>query len=361
MKLLYAFSYLLNNSFQEQSSKDLEIYKEIYKIDADGWLVDRSGQINFPIGEILDPEFSFPNSFSPIGFDQACIESAQKLLAEGKPIYILWSGGIDSTAMLCSFIASKQDLSLVKIILNNDSINEYKKFYETYIRGKFEILVTEEAMQRMSLGSLDGIVLSGEHGDQLFGSPLVNGIHQSFPKGFLKQPFNRENFKIFASSKGMSDISSDCWFDIYSESANSSPRPISSMFDFAWWHGFNFRWQAIGLKMLPRIKKEIDLRTFYSSKELQSWSVYHKPDLDRLETLKIEPKKFILSLTGDRDYFENKIKYPSSTLYYGKPAAAGVDQNKNKISLNNFKVSDYYNPNNSISHWLELNQKEVNR
>ena len=349
MKLLYAFSRELKDTDVQFPQEDINLFKQIYKLDADGWLVDRSGSVNFPFNEQLLDRYPFPTPVLTT-FADACIDHANELLDLNQKIHILWSGGIDSTAIVVSFIQTGRPLDNVIIVLNYDSIKEYSAFYEKHIRGKFKILVTEEAMMLMTTSSIDGIVLSGEHADQLIGTPLANFLHQGMPKGFLERPFTFDNFKELFRARGIDEKATECWFSIYNTTIQKSPRPIETMYDLAWWHGFNFKWQSTDLKIYLRIKKEVNFKTFYSGNKFQAWSCTVVPNLKNINSVKSEQKQFILDFTQDADYFSNKMKHPSSTLYYAVKAAPAIDKNFNKLF--NFSLKAFYNSDNSISKWL---------
>lgn len=353
MKLLYAFNREMKDSLSKFNKRDIDIYKQVFKFEQDGWLVDRTNTIEFPLARLLNEQFALPASHAASTFDDACISRACELLDANKKIYIMWSGGIDSTAIVTAFLASGQDLSNIVIALNHDSIKEYPKFYFEHIRPKFPVIAIEELMTIASTIGIEGIVLSGEHADQLIGgSNMASAVVQNLGADFLAKQLTRENFKILMSSKRVDDWAIDCWFDMYTATFAKSPRELQTMYDLIWWHGFNFRWQPIGMKLFTRMNKGTDLRTFYSSIKFQTWAINHVPDLSMINTLKSETKDFILSYTKDIEYAHNKIKHPSSTLYFGKPSAAAVDQNFDKISHLDFYLPDFYVLDNSITKWM---------
>lgn len=351
MKLAYAYSQTLKNPLFLFESNDINLYKQIYNLDADGWLVDRTQTLQLPFNETLLEKYKIPQAV-PVEFKDAAISHANELLDTNEPIFIMWSGGIDSTAIVVSFIETGRSLNNVTIILNSDSVKEYESFYRNFILPKFKILVTEEAMMLMSQGVLTGIVVSGELADQLVGSPMVHNMHQLLGNDFVRSNFTFENFKKLCSAKNMNEQSISCWFDLYQQTMVKSPKLIKSMFDFAWWHGFNFRWQSNDLKMYLRIHKNINLKTFYSSVGFQQWSINFEPDLHNLQSLKAEIKSFVNKFTNDSSYTTNKIKHPSSTLYYAVPACAALDENLNKVYHDQFNLLDFHIEQNSITEWL---------
>ena len=333
MKLAYAYTQQLKDPAKTFNAEDINLYKQIYNLDADGWLVDRTKTIQLPFNETLLDKYPFPDNAS-LTFKDAALQRANEILNYDQ-VYVLWSGGIDSTAIIVSLLETSRSLDNVTIILNPDSIKEYYLFYKNFILPKFNVLATEEAMMLMALGKLNGIVVSGELADQLVGTPMVNTMHQLFDSEFVNSKFTFDNFKKLCSAKNMNEQSIKCWFDLYQQSIVKAPRQIKSMFDFAWWHGFNFRWQSNDLKMYLRIHKNINLKTFYSSAGFQQWSMSFVPNAQDLQSLKSEIKFFVNTVTKDSSYTNKKIKHPSSTLYYAVPACAALDENLNKIVIVN--------------------------
>lgn len=349
MNLHYAFGSKLRD--QAFTQPDLKIFQQLYILDTDPFLVDRTQTLRFPFSEQLLDEFQLPTLSGPAPtFKEAGIRRALALLDRHSKIYLFWSGGIDSTFMLVSFLMTNRNLKdSITVVMNDDSIREYPNFYKNHIKGQFQILSTERAMSLASAQGLDGIFLSAEHADQLFGSPLVNLIHQRFGADTLAKPANDIN--IILQQFGLDQQASNCIADLYSQTFNSSPRPIKTVWDWLWWHGFNFKWQMIGLKLKTRLAQTTQLVTFYSGSDFQNWSIEQVPDLSNIESVKNIAKQSILEYTKDQSYFDHKIKHPSSTLYFAKTNSAAITS-AGKISFDQFKPMSYYNPDNSIAEWL---------
>jgi len=271
-----------------------------------------------------------------------------------QPIIIMWSGGIDSTAMLVAFLQATTDYSNITVAFNNDSIREYASFYKNYICGKIKGMSTEELLLKITTSGVgNSIVLSAEHADQLFGSPISGIMLNTMGADFLSRPYNKENFESFFVARGISSRASDCWFDLYDQTIKHSPKQINTMLDLAWWHGFNFRWQSIGLKIFPRINADTQFNTFFSSADFQRWSISQSFTMSNLVDLKSIPKDFIYEFTKDTDYRNTKIKHPSTTLYYTKPSASAILEDYTKIREDDLDMAEYYDSDNSIANWLK--------
>jgi hypothetical protein len=75
-------------------------------------------------------------------FKEICDSAATNILNEGKPVDIFWSGGIDSTVVVISFLNVCTDLSQINIVYDKGGIKEYPLFYEKYVKD-----VTQEPVK----------------------------------------------------------------------------------------------------------------------------------------------------------------------------------------------------------------------
>lgn len=343
MSLNYAFSTKLKHSDEYNEYKDISIFRSLYFIDADPFLVDRTKSVSFPFSENCYFPMIQPSS-NILSWEECAEKQVNKLLDTKKELYVMWSGGIDSTLMLISFMKHGQ-MDNVTIVLNMDSIREYPYFYKRYIaNSKFKTIATEEFMRNISLYKLSGLLVSAEHADQLVGSPLAQIVASTSGRTILGLPLDEENFNKFLTNLHVPTHHIDTIMELYNITIKKSPRPIENIWDLCWWHGFNFKWQTIYMKMAIRVKNHLDIVTFYSSEDFQNTSIHQEGNtLD----LKKVFKDLIFDYTQDSDYLE-KEKFASSTLYYGLMSSVGIDSNWNKIRDKDFSIMNYYNKNNTI-------------
>ena len=339
MSLNYFFSSKLKHG-EEYANNDISIFRSLYHIDADPFLVDRTGSVRFPFSE---------NNYFPmikplpevISWEECTKQRVEELISFDKELYVLWSGGIDSTLMLLSFI-KYSNMDKITIVLNMDSIREYPYFYKRFISlNNYKLLSTEQLMNNALLNDVNGLIVSAEHADQLVGSPLAQLLATTSGRTMLGLSFDEENFSKFLTNLHVPTHHIDPIMEIYNISIKKSPRPIKTMWDLCWWHGFNFKWQTIYMKMAIRIKNPLNLVTFYSSENFQNTSIHQEGNtLD----LKKAFKDIIVNYTEDTEYLE-KEKFASSTLYYGLASSKGLDKNWNKVDVD---IIEYYNENNTI-------------
>jgi len=335
--------------------KDVHIYSEISKLIGNSWPVDRIGQTSLPFRTCITNESILPNfsSLPKLDFLESVLARCKELIDSNKKLYLLWSGGIDSTMAVTAFLMSNINSEQLIIVCNADSIREHSNFYLNHIRGKFKILASELVFQNLKLKTLDGILISCEQGDCIYGQEFGMMGFSLFGKEYLWSKPNKENILKLFKAKGLHDQAANCWHDIYTSGINQSPREINTMYDFSWWTSFNWRWQWAIEKLRMRFEYDQEITTFFSSGQMQNWAVNHKQfDILNLSDFKYDYKKLILDYTGDQEYFETKIKHPSATIYYSLNSYSAMDQDRQRIPFEDFSIKDYYTKENFISDWL---------
>ena len=337
-----------------KKSPDVEIFRNIHGVVSESWLVDRTATVSLPFRTTLLSENVLPNflNLSQLTLSETCIFRANELMSKCNKIYFLWSGGIDSTMALTSFLMLGIKREQLVVVCNSESIKENPQFYKEHILDKFDLLASELLMQQMKYNNIDGTILSGEQGDLLYGQDFGLSMFELYGGEFLNKPPSRENAVKFFVDNKINEIAANCWYDIFMTSANASPRPIDNMYNFSWWCGFNWRWQWAVEKIKMRTTQNVDIQTFFSSTEMQSWSVFHQQQqVFKKSDFKYEFKKFIYDYTKDNNYF-NKIKHPSATFYYTADSYVAIDSEYTRYKSKNFSIIEYYQPDNFISQWL---------
>lgn len=365
----------LKDSRPEGSGIDIDRWSAIYKmISKNVSVVDRCNSLVMPYRFKTFEQLNMPrdlNNFS-LTYEECCISRAQELVdlsrRISKPITIMYSGGIDSTCVLVSFmkILGAQELKeRIRVALSIESIDENVNFYYDHIRTKCTI-ISSEHMSSLLDGS--SIVVTGELNDQLFGSDIVgwiykfgdyNRIHESYSRDFITKwmRYGSDNSR----SHPIADSHADFWYDLLDNHIRSqAPCEVRTNFDFLWWYNFCLKWQNVYFRNLLRI--DFDKRHlindrflndcyqhFFSSTNFQKWSMLN-PHLKigaDWQDYKVECKKFIFDYNHDAGYRDHKIKIGS--LYYiclQKKTASAITE---KYELVDRIDSDYfYQPNNSF-------------
>lgn len=311
------------------------------------WIpVDRSGTLASPglRMQVLDPIPS-ADRFGE-DFDTICLDRAQAILREDREIALFWSGGIDSTAALSALLmlAEPADRARLRIFLRPRSIDEYPSFFERHVRPLSHHLITGPRADRfahgpgrtfssdvgreLALQARDRLIVTGEHGDQIFGSIKLaeNPEWIGAPaERFLEQPAFAPHCDAIAR------LNAAC------------PVPVDTVDTLLWWWNFAVKWQEItfrGLSDLDSPAAFANVRHFFQTEDFQRWSIAN-PDLkirDSLASYKWPAKDFIYRFTGDADYRDHKIKIGSLRVRIGGLLA--VDNRFNAIRAGQTSTSD---------------------
>jgi hypothetical protein len=285
--------------------------------------------------QTLDPGFDYSvldpipkPATSSLNFGQLCDAEGAKIVSEalqtGRRISVLWSGGIDSTAAFIALIQAAERAHYrpaLQVLLSAESIAEYPRFYERHIHGKFrEIFITPPIAAYLDP---DCINVTGEHGDHMFGSLLLDPWIRA---GIAHRRYTEVLPDILVEEFANS-IRADRVMRYLDPVIAAAPVPIVTLFDYLWWLTFSLKWQSIDLALLQFSRKvwtfEIysSLRHFFRNEKFQQWTFSFHPErlvLD-LEKYKQVAKEYILHYTGDEQYYLHKQKEPSLGRVMRKP------------------------------------------
>lgn len=337
------------------NKNDIRIFKEFNKLIPGSWMVDRTNTVKLPFNTTLLEKNQIPNfnNSANISLLECCYKKVEELKKKDQHIFFLWSGGIDSTAALSTFITNGFPTDRITVVCNYDSLRENYKFYKDYIIPTFNILSSEKLIQTAKYSSVQGLIISSEHGDLLHGQDFGMDMFKIFGSEYLKSPANKKNIKEFFKINQIDDEAAECWYDLFDTVSLHSPRKISTMYDWSWWIGYNWRWQWAGEKIKLRFHNDVNFETFFSSAEMQHWAANHDQyEIKKLSDFKKDLKLIIKDLTADEKYYNEKIKYPSRAFTYSSQAFAAIDADNNKIAAKDFSLFDYYDENNFINQWL---------
>ena len=289
-------------------------------------VVDRTGHTN---------NFNFEYDPIPTKFDnvlswrECCLKRAEELWNIGKPITLMYSGGIDSTVAFCALRETKKENDELIVRLTQESIEEYPLFYKDSIQW-FQQLVTKEELLETSLLEQDRLIVTGECGDQIFGSDsLEEWMH------FAKNPW-QDCIKILQET-----IPSSVWFtnkpnakrksknpevyiawnikvimDFLEEHIEYAPFKIKTTFDLWWWVNFSLKWNYVDIRLIHRFGNFPDSSknySFFNTEDFQKWSVTNHDIKHNNSWLsyKQPAKEFIYEYTKDKEYLDKKTKEQS--------------------------------------------------
>jgi hypothetical protein len=237
------------------------------------------------------------------------IELAALVQNTDKKIHVLWSGGIDSTvALLCL----REVLPANKLVVMHtpESLVEYPGFFEQHIQGTFETFEFSlgTTWKAIDFGCSKGIVVTGEIGDQIFGTVLFLGKN----KEWLTKPW--ENFNA--------DLASN---EMYQRFVAACPQKITTTADFIWWVNYAMKYQLVQCRMmLDNTSSTLNqnLFHFFDGKAFNDYAVSTPMEIKMPEYDTTNYKKplrdVIYKLSNDAVYAYTKPKVRSWTPKYGK-------------------------------------------
>ena len=274
----------------------------------------------------LEPGFAF-SVLDPIPERTSCHESFAQLCdavgdeiveqadRESRTINLLWSGGIDSTAALIAIIKAaeaRNRTELLQVRLSMHSATEYPGFFLRFINDRIAFAPVSHPIST-GLCACD-INVTGEHGDQLFGSHLL--------APYVRRQLGATPYQEvlpFVLHERLGSWRSAWRVQRFLEPAiMAAPVRIATLFDYFWWLNFSLKWQEVALR-LPACRgdqaAEIyrSIHHFYRDERFQMWALANTPGkaVPGWEHYKDEAKRYILDFTGDRAYFQYKEKEDS--------------------------------------------------
>ena len=323
--------------------------------------IDRTNTIKSPVR--VKSVFPIPEMrLMAKTFETVCNERAIFILNQSDrhlcDIYVMWSGGIDSTLALVSLLKNSREDQKKRliIIMSEDSIRENPEFFSKHIRGKLR--VQTRLIFPSVIGSKD-ILVSGEHNDQVFGSDLMQTIIIRYGNDIIHAPYSRDVFySHFRDIIG--DIPANRYLDLLERLMRAAPIPIRSNFEFAWWYNFALWWQAVYMRTFTHITpRNASLITseyareyylpFYNTEDFQLWSL-NNPDKrirDTWKSYKWVCKDIIYEYTKDADYRDNKVKGGSLIKFLRVNDAFNFLDSDFRL-YRELDPSEYYDPENDF-------------
>jgi len=279
-------------------------------------IIDRTKTLDLGFKyKVLDPVPSLSGAQDVLDFEQLIKARANNAAITAsdmnRPINVLWSGGIDSTAVLIAIIQEMGEVAFRKeaaISLTIGSVFEFPQFYQYLIEKKFNFnLVCHPVSKYINQDSLN---ISGEHGDQLFGSDKMI-------------PFVDIGMGDVSYQKVVPLLMMDKLYDVEKVDAllayiepvmNKAPYTIVNVCDYLWWINFVFKWQQVSLRIatwtFKNVKETYDsLFHFYRSINFQKWSMSQiNKNPEKSTKYKLPLKLFIKNYFDCESYMKNKTK-----------------------------------------------------
>jgi hypothetical protein len=338
-------------------------FRKYFKIFKRYAPIDRSGVIRTPLS--VQSIFPIPK-YRGISksLEQICNERAAELLSRADAmdcdLYLLWSGGIDSTLVLVSLLknASPVQKRRIIVVLSKTSIGENPRFYYDHIHE--QLRVKSSALVGDLIGS-NHLLVNGEPADQIFGYDIDGfGFIDRYGMATVHARYDRATFIDFFALR-LQDAQVTAFFiNLFERLIGAAPIPIVSNFDAFWWINFTMKWQDAYMRTLSfaptHAAADIMLeythrnyRPFFSTNDFQLWTMNNRDKIikDDWRTFKWLCKDIIYDYAKDADYRDHKVKHRSlQSISKQAPRFNFIDSSLH--FLQKVELQDYFAPDNDF-------------
>lgn len=340
-------------------------------------LVDRTGTLATPLKlKVLHPIPKFQPNFNST-LPDLMVERAKEILQKypNQDIQVLWSGGIDTTAVLVAFLTCGLDLKQIIVRYCERSKAEYPLFFEKFVTNLRHELIEGHVRDTFTPQMP---TVTGDPADMLMGTAVMskaffgvelNGVpnplcyaldepwENVIPAWVLTQGllgchitncFGRTVRKKIDLSRAYIHSIPEVkdWLKWMAPFVEAAPIKIVTVFDWLWWVTYACKYQHDLLRVFynredvtPELRESCV--NFYEKEGFDQWSFHHHAekmtDKGLWSTYKMPLKKFIFDYTQDKEYWAIKTKIRSVKNSWGYQLA--IDENWNVIQFGQYSIS----------------------
>ena len=364
MNTLYYFNPI--SVLRLSKEQDIANWGKMYNyINPNSSLVDRAEVFKQPVNVSLYHRCQIPPAQAQsLTYKDCCDLRAKQLWDKSnelqKSLGLMWSGGIDSTLMVVSFLENYPLPELkdkIKIITSEEAVIENREFYYNYILPNFE-LVNAEHLPWLYDGRY--ILVDGELNDQLFGPGMIRVYVLDHPDAFTR-PISRDAIYNYINKKIGDTYISKILVDAVFESSEAYGFQLERDVDWFWWWNFCFKWQSTWFIKLtlcaPKLRYMLTEKFvedyvphFFDTPEFQLWSINNPQvrTLTKWTDHKWEAKIQIYNFDKNEEYLNTKVKRGSLKTIFNQRLlfeAIGTDFN----IIEKINPTDWYVPDTKFS------------
>lgn len=287
----------------------------------------------------------------PVSFEYAADSFGSEVTAEidsGKDLYMMWSGGIDSTSIAVSILKNIRydQRERLHIVSSNMSRTESPMFYNSFLKDFNQIELADFDPAKLDLTR--SIILDGEGGDQVFGSSAANKLFSIHPDKILL-PW-RDNID-FLRQYWHKDWVPGFWeffLELMTTTINKGSAPVDTLYDFYWWLNFNFKFDSVMFRHTLRLSENVPdkdfeyfatsaFRRMFAYDKIQQWSMSCGAE-DKIhtarKTIKWGARKYIYEFDRNEYYFREKRKeFSTETIADSVSKYLAVDHKYQRYSI----------------------------
>jgi hypothetical protein len=289
---------------------------------------------------------------TPITFAEAADSFGASISDEielGKDVYLLWSGGIDSTSVAVSVLKNLKPHQREKLIVvcSEVSRRENPMFYHNFLKDFKQLDFFEFNPANIDLKN--SLILDGEGGDQTFGSSAANKMFSMDPDK-INQPW-RNNIDFMKATWLMPDETQDTWdffMNMMQTTIAQGSAEVETLYDFFWWLNFNFKIDSVMFRTslaLGELVADEDfeyyvkhsLRRMFVSDKMQQWSMTAGSAGkigNARKTVKFGARQYIYEFDKNEYYYREKRKeFSLVNLDYKAGKYFAIDKNYKRYTF----------------------------
>lgn len=232
--------------------------------------VDRTLSTKLPFNIVVPRPWKTPSTQRSLS--DAMAARVHQILSTESKVNLMWSGGIDSTAMLSAFLQNCDNRSQLRIIYSPWSTYEHPEYFK--LLQQFDNLdLVDISGERYLDWDFDGVVITGDGGDELMAS-----IDESFLKTHGWESLHT-SWQDFFYKK----CPEDNFIEFCTQHFARSGREINTVLEARWWFYTSCKSRSILntkyslLFDLP----DLDVNSvlgFYDSEEFESYIFWNIQD-----------------------------------------------------------------------------------
>jgi hypothetical protein len=284
---------------------------ELFGLNDHNAIYDRTGNLPHYLNmsdfhKMPDKDILFNKSFFEVT-ELRCKE----LLSIGKPINVLWSGGIDSTYALFMLYHFANDKSQVRISGTYNSILESGDMFDRKLKHIMQYSIGTSSGTEFKFHN-DEIYISGMGGNQLFGP--------------TDDMFTTTGGKMFHHTLGTPETIYDDYttnidqnlLEFFDKMIKNSPRKIETVADLRWYCIFNLDWNTALYehKIILDTQRASRVIAFFDSLDFQNWAINTKEPFTKIKgnpnTHRWQMREILADLFNESHYSKHKSKMISN-------------------------------------------------
>lgn len=290
--------------------------------------VDRTGHVKMPFRYKITRPWKIPTQ--QWSLEKSMEQRVINLLSSGKKINLMWSGGIDSTALVTAFLKHAPDHGQLRVLYSPWSTYEHPEYLE--FLKKFRRVETIDISGTVYLTQqFDGICVSGDGGDELMAS-IDESFLDQHGMDVLNCPW-QDLFRQF--------VPDDDFIEFCTNFFAVSGRPIETVLHARWWFYSSCKLTSLLYEKIPLIfdqRQQFNVNEwvgFYNCEEFENyiyWNIEHCITGPNYENHKQVLKDYACKFDGFEQWRNNKCKMGSiqTQIYANKKVAL---QNRYWIAL----------------------------